>query len=599
MPGSSTTSVATEGRRLIRLLGRWAHLLALAVALLPSIVYLQRIVEHDGQEFGRALDRRALEISAIAYAESSLWQFELHRIKDILESGRAEPWRTSFVVELPEGDAWTAIADVGDRPSGPTLTAVAPIRDGDRIIGRIVGTRDVNHILADVAAVIATSLVLGAAILLLIRLKAIPFVSMTIERLAENERLISGHRDSLELEVAARTDALATANARLQQSMADLERREQEQRELAAIVRSVDSAVVILRPDATIEWANAAFAQLSGYTPEEAVGRKPGQLLNGPATDRATVAALNEAMRRGEPHRAELLQYKKTGEARWIETHATMLKDPLGGVQRCILIGHDVTERKAQQARLDEALAREREINHQQRRFVSVVSHEFRTPLTIIDGAAQRLVRYADRFDPGETRERADKIRRAVARMSELIETTLSAARIDSDAIELRSAAVDLTRIAASVVERIRGISPEFEIAIDAPASPVLVNGDGRLLDQVLTNLVTNAVKYSGTSRRIDLVLGVRDGRAALSVRDRGVGIPEDELPKLFTRFYRASTARGLPGTGIGLNLARDLVAMHDGEIAVESEVGRGSTFTVLLPLAADAADDRGSTRAA
>ncbi|MBM3524721.1 MAG: PAS domain-containing sensor histidine kinase [Alphaproteobacteria bacterium] len=597
MSRSTTNSVAVEGRKLIALLSRWAHILALAVALLPSLVYLERIVEHDGQEFKRALDRRVREIAAMAYVDSRLWHFELHRIKDILDSSRGEPWRTSFVVEVPENGTWTAIVDFGERPSGPTITMIAPILDGDRTIGRVVGTRDVSHILIDVAVVVFASLVLGAAVLLLIRLKAIPFVAMTMDRLAENEDLISGHRDSLEIEVASRTEALAAANAKLQQSMVELERREQEHRELAAIVRSVDSAIVILRPDASIQWANAAFTQLSGYTPEEMIGRKPGQLLNGPATDRATVDGLNEAMRRGEPHEVELLQYTKSGEARWIETHATMLKDAEGRVQRCILIGHDVTERKAQQQRLDEALAREREINHQQRRFVSVVSHEFRTPLTIIDGAAQRLVRYADRFDPADTRERVDKIRRAVARMSELIETTLSAARVDSDAIELRSVPVDLAQIATGVVERIRGISPEFEIAIDSPASPLLVKGDGRLLDQVLTNLVTNAVKYSGASRRIDLSLGVRGDRAALSVRDHGVGIPADELPKLFTRFYRASTAKGLPGTGIGLNLARDLVAMHDGEITVDSEVGRGSTFTILLPLAA--ADDRGSSRAA
>ncbi len=110
------------------------------------------------------------------------------------------------------------------------------------------------------------------------------------------------------------------------------------------------------------------------------------------------------------------------------------------------------------------------------------------------------------------------------------------------------------------------------------------------MLDQVFTNLLTNAVKYSGTSKRIDIACAVLPDAVTIAVRDFGIGVAEDELAKLFTRFYRASTARGLPGTGIGLNLARELVILHKGDLTVESRVGEGSTFTVSLPRRAELA---------
>ncbi|MBM3524724.1 MAG: HAMP domain-containing histidine kinase, partial [Alphaproteobacteria bacterium] len=235
--------------------------------------------------------------------------------------------------------------------------------------------------------------------------------------------------------------------------------------------------------------------------------------------------------------------------------------------------------------RVAESLEQERELNQRQRRFVSVVAHEFRTPLTIIDGAGQRLARNASVITAAQVHERVDKIRGAVARMNELIETSLQAARLDSGAVELKRGAVDVGILLRGISERIRGISPEFGFDIVTPATPVIVAGDDRLLDQVITNLLTNAVKYSGDSRRIELTLAIEGSRASLSVRDHGLGIPDDEQPKLFTRFYRASTARLLPGTGIGLSLVRDILTMHGGDISVDSAVGRGSTFVIRLPL--------------
>ncbi len=234
------------------------------------------------------------------------------------------------------------------------------------------------------------------------------------------------------------------------------------------------------------------------------------------------------------------------------------------------------------------------EASAQQRRFVAVAAHEFRTPLTIIDGAAQRLKRNADRCDPGDLRERADKIRVAVARMAQLIDTTLNSARLDEGRIELNAQRFDLVALIAGICKRLEGIADGFSIQIAATRPQIEIVGDARLLDHAFTNLVSNAIKYSGNSRRIDVEIAEDDRSATIGVRDYGIGIPADEISKLFARFFRASTAKGLSGTGIGLNLVKALVALHGGEIRVESQVGQGSTFTVNLPrnIAATATPD-------
>lgn len=236
---------------------------------------------------------------------------------------------------------------------------------------------------------------------------------------------------------------------------------------------------------------------------------------------------------------------------------------------------------------LSEALENERKYNALHREFVSMASHEFRTPLAIIDGAAQRLIRRAERMTPDELLERVGKIRHAVTRMIGLIDSTLSASRMEAGRIELAVEPCDLREILGTVCRRQQEIAPEHEIALDLRQAPKLIEADPKQLDQVFTNLLSNAVKYSPNKGRIEVMAGREGDMAVISVRDHGVGIPPAELPNLFERFFRASTSTGIPGTGIGLNLAKQLVEMHGGSIGVTSIPGQGSTFAVHLPMTA------------
>ncbi len=259
-----------------------------------------------------------------------------------------------------------------------------------------------------------------------------------------------------------------------------------------------------------------------------------------------------------------------------------------GGI---LSIHRDVTTLVRSHEALERALASEREMNTRQRRFISIASHEFRTPLAVIDGAAQRIAARLPVKEP-DVVKRLDRIRSAVLRMTGIIERTLSSARLDEGRIELNPQALDLGDLLHELCDRQRQINPQFEIDLSLPARRVVIAADRDLLDQIFTNLLSNAVKYSGAARRIDVSLADGDRAIRVGVRDHGVGVAADEVASLFTRYFRARTAHGISGTGIGLHLVKELVVLHGGRVDVVSELGKGSIFLVDLPkdLTTDAA---------
>lgn len=256
----------------------------------------------------------------------------------------------------------------------------------------------------------------------------------------------------------------------------------------------------------------------------------------------------------------------------------------------------DITGRKElEQARerataeLEEALARQTELNQKQREFVSLASHEIRTPLAVIDSAVQKLRRKAVRgtAETVEVIETCDKIRGTVKHMLLLLQTTLAAARTDAGKLVLEFARCDLAELVREVCQAQQDVSRSHRIALDMPDELPPVVADRAALGQVFANLLSNAVKYSPDAPDIDVVLRAQQGAVTIAVSDRGIGFDAEDKDRLFQRFFRAKSSIGIPGTGIGLSLVKELVDRHDGSIEVESELGVGTTFTVRLPVAA------------
>jgi signal transduction histidine kinase len=240
-----------------------------------------------------------------------------------------------------------------------------------------------------------------------------------------------------------------------------------------------------------------------------------------------------------------------------------------------------------QAAMLEEQLAQEQRLALAQRNFVSMASHEFRTPLTIVDGHARRLERMRDTMAAAEIGERAGKIRAAVLRLTHLIDNLLNSSRLIDGGAELffHPGDMDLRALLHEVCQLHREMVPGAQIVERFDAAPMPMIGDAKLLFQVFSNLLSNAVKYSPAGGAIEVEAGIAANEAAVAVTDRGIGIPAKDLDRLFERYHRGSNVSGIVGTGVGLYLVKMAVDLHKGRIEVESREGHGSRFIIHLPL--------------
>lgn len=225
----------------------------------------------------------------------------------------------------------------------------------------------------------------------------------------------------------------------------------------------------------------------------------------------------------------------------------------------------------------------------QRERFISTAAHELKTPLAVLLGNAQLLLRRAEQdYALDAVNRRNLRIILAQAqRLNRLIATLLDVSRLESGRLVSVRLPVDLCHVAGQLAEELTPTLIRHVISLDLPDEPVLVAGDELRLEQVVQNLLHNAVKYSPRGGEIRVTVQRSENEALLSVADQGIGIPEAELPRLFQRYFRASNAeaRQIRGMGFGLFIVREIVESHGGTVEVQSVEGSGSTFTVRLPL--------------
>ena len=243
---------------------------------------------------------------------------------------------------------------------------------------------------------------------------------------------------------------------------------------------------------------------------------------------------------------------------------------------------------------LEESLERETKLRELYKGFVSMVSHQFRTPLSIVDSSAQRMMRRGREMSEEEIRERAGKIRMAILRLTRLVSSTLNAAKLDAGEIDFAPRRCDLGKLIKEACEREKETAPDRRFSMALDHLPDQTWCDPLLIDHAIANLLSNAVKYSAAPEPIKITAGAAGKWLHIMVSDSGVGIPEDEQGKLFERFFRARTAAGIEGTGIGLNVVRTIARMHGGDVDVRSQEGGGSTFILKLPNEGKSAHDGG-----
>ncbi|MCX6304152.1 MAG: PAS domain S-box protein [Bacteroidetes bacterium] len=276
----------------------------------------------------------------------------------------------------------------------------------------------------------------------------------------------------------------------------------------------------------------------------------------------------------------------RDGEYKWVFDRGKIVsKDPDGKPSRIIGTYTDITGRKLLEQTLRDGIAREKELNELKSKFVSVASHEFRTPLATILAISESLSAYGDRMTKEQQQLRLGRIRVQVAHLNKIIEEILHLSKLQAKEVALEPEYFDIAALFIDIVEGFRaqrGLGGR--LVFQPPAASIPVTLDKNQVSLVLTNLLTNAFKYSGPEDPVTLVVVPGPGRVVFTVEDKGIGIPDDDLRHLFKPFYRASNTGHISGTGLGLNIIMESVTRHGGTIDVDSEVNKGTIFTVILP---------------
>jgi PAS domain S-box-containing protein len=288
----------------------------------------------------------------------------------------------------------------------------------------------------------------------------------------------------------------------------------------------------------------------------------------------------------------ELTAVRSNGEEFPIE--ATISQAMVEGRKLYSVIVRDISERKQYINQLQQeaekfriALEREKELVELRGRFITTVSHEFRTPLAMIMSSSEMLERYSDRLSDHRKQECLNTIRIQAAELASLMSDVLIFNKATAGSIQFHPEQVEMAALLESILIDVHPIyNPAMHrIVVDNPQQISSLWADEDLLKRMIINLIDNAIKYSPDGGEVHLTLFQQDSMVCFQVSDQGIGVPSDDLPRMFETFHRADNARNIGGTGLGLSIVREFVRMHDGHIHVESEEGKGTTVTVSLPV--------------
>ena len=255
-----------------------------------------------------------------------------------------------------------------------------------------------------------------------------------------------------------------------------------------------------------------------------------------------------------------------------VEERTTVLKEALQKLEQS-------------QEELSEALDKERQLNEIKSRFVSMVSHEFRTPLSTILSSASLVGRYVTTEDQDKRTRHIDKIKGSVKHLNDLLEDFLSLGRLDEGKVAASSAAFNLKELVNDTTEEMKGLLHKGQQIILNYTGDETVNTDGKLVKNVLINLISNAIKFSNDDGKIFVQSNVHDGMASISIRDEGIGIPDEDKVHLFSSFFRGKNALNIQGTGMGLHIVKRYVDLLGGSINLQSQLGTGTTIEVNIPV--------------
>ncbi|MEM6332401.1 MAG: ATP-binding protein [Planctomycetota bacterium] len=360
-------------------------------------------------------------------------------------------------------------------------------------------------------------------------------------------------------------------------------------RVLDTLAARTDNAVVITDAKGLITWVNESFTRISGYTPEESIGHKPGRLLQGPDTSPEAIDTMRRGVAAREPVQTEILNYHKDGTPYWMLIEIIPIFDEAGELTNFMAIESDITEAKEREMALRTARDAAEAANIAKSAFLANMSHEIRTPLSSIIGF-MRLLREEPDATPEQRDEWCDISLKSSEHLLTLINDILDLSKIEAERMEFESVACAPVEIAREVAETLRDKANQrgvlLEVCVD-DGTPATIQTDPTRLRQAITNLASNALKFTDEGS-VRVRIGLNDATPSqlrIAVQDTGCGIAPEALAGIFEPFVQAdvSVTRKHGGTGLGLTITRKICEGLGGRLEASSVVGQGSTFTATF----------------
>jgi PAS domain S-box-containing protein len=371
------------------------------------------------------------------------------------------------------------------------------------------------------------------------------------------------------------------AEEELRASAANL--RESEARFRSAFYSSPIRTSIARVSDGKFIEVNDAFLEGLELPRTEVIGKSSTDLdIWTSAVDRASF--WDDLRRSGIIRQREVTLHNRRGR------HYTMLLAAdiveIRGEPHVLVNALDITDRKQAEEELLRALSREKELSELKSNFVSLVSHEFRTPLGVISTSSEILRNYLPELAEVERREHLDSIARNTRRMSDLMEEVLVIGRLDAGKMAFEPASLDLAALCRRLVDEVLSATNRAcPINLSLGSLPDDASADARLLRHILTNLLANAVKYSDPGVAVDFTVARDDTEAIFTIRDHGIGIPDIDQKRLFNAFQRGGNVGARHGTGLGLVIVKRCVELHAGKLQLTSKIGEGTVVTVRVPV--------------
>lgn len=265
--------------------------------------------------------------------------------------------------------------------------------------------------------------------------------------------------------------------------------------------------------------------------------------------------------------------------------HTVPIESSNGVIDKLLVVEENITEQKKAEKEMRKALNKERELNEMKSRFVSMASHEFRTPLTTILSSTNLMARYAEGPQQDKMDKHFGRIRSNIKNLTDILNEFLSLEKLESGLMQAELQPVDLNQFIEELVEETITILKEgqhFDVTFSSEVRNLKT--DPKILKNVMLNIISNASKYSEEGKKILIVIGAENSKIHISVKDEGIGVPEAEQVRMFERFFRAKNAGNIQGTGLGLFIVNKYVTLLNGQVNMESKEGIGTTIKITLP---------------